>query len=36
MKQNYNLLIGVAGLVGLVLIIAIIGYMVWASMRKPR
>lgn len=28
MKQNYNLLIGVAGLVGLVLIIAIIGYMV--------
>ena len=28
MKQNYNLLIGVAGLVGLVLIIAIIGYIV--------
>ena len=28
MKQNYNLLIGVAGLVGLVLVIAIIGYMV--------
>ena len=28
MKQNYNLLIGVAGLLGLVLIIAIIGYIV--------
>ncbi len=28
MKQNYNLLMGVAGLLGLVLIIAIIGYIV--------
>ena len=28
MKQNYNLLIGVSGLVGLVLVIAIIGYIV--------
>ncbi len=28
MKQNYNLLIGVAGLVGLVLVIAILGYIV--------
>ncbi len=28
MKQNYNLLIGVAGLLGLVLVIAIIGYIV--------
>ena len=28
MKQNYNLLIGVCGLVGLVLVIAVIGYIV--------
>ena len=32
MKQNYNLLIGVCGLVGLVLVIAVIGYI----MSRPR
>ena len=33
-KKNYNLLIGVGALVGVVLLIALVGYLV--SKRRPR
>ena len=34
MKKNYNLIAGVAGLIGLVLVVALVGYMVSRPQEK--